>query len=375
MHPFPLLANYPSVVDPPAAERLVINAALTAAITAVNSFVNAGGNGGTYIDAVFGPAQNAAARATYGKMVTMLTTWRDAPVTDGMVKMSTWMPRFGRSAQTNATSKVITLPTFAAAAPPIGLVTTLIHESSHGTNPKIVDDAYAGVGFRTTPGPLRLFNAPYFDYAVTEWQAQHLPTAAQVGNPNAATGAGVAAGSPQQPKLGVQFQRAQGVVTHARIHAENMLERLTADARTGTVDKSIMKSADGLPVPFLDRYWKSWVNTDVLAVADIDAANDFVTAASTLYTAVQAMSYQVQMGNADQCHIAGTVLTIQVHDANVTAVPITSGNLNDDPWIARIVTAILAAYPPAAGSGVTLAALGKVDQQYHATRSQSGHST
>jgi hypothetical protein len=373
MHPYPPLANYPFVVDPAAPERAVIDNALTAAITAINGFLHPTGNGGTYLDAVFGPAQHAAATATYGQMRDVLTTWRNTPATDGKVKLSGWLPRFGRAAHTNGSTKVITLPTFAAAAPPAGLTTTLIHESTHGASAKIVDDAYAGVGFRTMPGPLRLFNAPHFDYAVTAWQNQNLPTNAQVGNPNAATGAAVGVGSPQQPKLGVQFQRAQGVVTHARIHAENMLAQLTDDARLGKVEKWVMKAADGLPVPLLARYWQSWINTDVLAAADVDAANDFVTAVTALNTAVQAMTYQVQKGGADQCQIAGTVMTIQVLGTNVTAVPLTDGNLNNDPWVARIVTAILAAHPPVAGSGVALATLGKVDQQYHVARSESGH--
>lgn len=374
MHPFPPLANYPAVVDPPAPERAVIDNVLTAAIAAINGFLNPAGNGGAYLDAVFGPAQHAAATTTYGQMRDALTAWRNAPAADGKVKLSGWLPRFGRLAHTNAFSKVVTLPTFAPAAPPAGLITTLIHESAHGANAKIVDDAYNGVGFRTMSGPRRLFNAPHFDYTVTAWQAQNLPGLAQVGDPNAATGAGVGAGSQQQPKLGDQFQRAQGVVTHARIHAENLLERLTEDARQGKVEKAVMSTADGLPVPFLDRYWQSWINNDVLAVADIDAANDFVTAVTALHTAVRAMSYKVELGNADLCQIAGTTMTFQVQDANVTAVPITSGNPNDDPWVARILTAILTTHPPAAGSGVTLATLGKVDRQYHLARNQAGHS-
>lgn len=366
-----LVATYPTVTAPARAEKVLIDRAIGKAIIEIDQFLDPAGNGGAFLDAVFGTRQRSAVMATYRDMQKRLATWRD---TDGMVKLSGWMVRFGREAHTNSDTRVVTLPSFVAPAVPAGLGDTLIHESTHGANPEIVDDAYGGVGFRTMPGPRRPFNAPYFDYAVKAWRADDLAGVAGVaGDPNTATGAAVGIGAHQEPVLGVQFQRAQAIITHARIHAENMLKTLVDLARDGEVTRSAMSQADGLPLPILPKYWASVINTEKLSVDDIEAADRFVAAVTALHNAVQAMTYQVQVSANDQCHVAGNVMTLGVHDTNVARIPIKTGDLTADPWVSRIVSAILTARPPAPASGVTLSALGKVDQQYHTARTQPGH--
>jgi hypothetical protein len=372
MHPYPPLPGYPTTTDPDTAQKNVIDTEISNAINEIDAFLAPHSGGEAYLDTVFGVAQRDEAIKNYRAMQQVLASWRD---NQDMVKISGWLPRFGRKAHTNATTKIITLPDFAAGAPPASLLWTLIHESAHGVKGEITDAAYtsAAVAFATIPGPDRPLNAPYYDYAIMAWRGGNIATTkTQAGNPNAATGAAVKPGSPQRPQLGTQFQRAQSIVTHARIHAENMLEALTDDCRKGIVDKTRMGLADGLPMPFLPKYWASWINRDVLSKADIDAVNNFVIALTAFHTSVSTTTYTVTIAPAESCAVNLGVMDIRTRGvAEMTTHPI-KGDLSADPWIHLMITEMLTAYPPPP-SGVTLEALGKVDQQYHVARGQDAH--
>lgn len=374
--PYPTLPAYPTTAAPTTPQKNVIDAEINNAIIRINAFLAPGSGSVPYLDAVFGAAQRDEAVENYREMLQVLASWRATP---GMVKVSGWLSRFGRGAQTNGSTKVITLPDFVPAAPPAGLLETLIHESAHGVKPEITDAAYttAAVAFSTIPGPERPLNAPYYDYTIAAWQLGNLAnTQTQAGNPNAATGPAVGPGTPLRQEVGTQFQRAQSIVTHARIHAENMLAILAEDCRGGIVDKTKMGLADGLPMPFLPRYWASWVNTDSLSQADIDAVNAFVVALTAFHGSVSATTYSTTVATAESCTInpGTTAMIIRTRgNADRTAHPVKGNLADDDPWIGLIVTELLNAYPPPGPSGVTLAALGKVDMQYHVARGQSAH--
>jgi hypothetical protein len=219
-------------------------------------------------------------------------------------------------------------------------------------------------------------NAPYYDFALFAWRAGTLAAAKlAVGNPNTATGPAVKVGSPQQSVVGVQFQRAQSVVTHARIHAENMLQALTEDARNGQVNSARMNLSDGLPMPFLPKYKASWVNSDLLTATDIDALNTFVLALTAFHASVSALTYKVEIDNGqpELCTVNHGAMTIRMRSDVATEPTPLKGSLNDDPWVQLIVTGMLAAYPPPAAAGVTFEAMCKVDYQYHLARGESGH--
>lgn len=378
MHLYPQLPAYPSTSDPDIAQKAAIDNRIADAINDITQFLAPHPGGNDYLDAVFGPAQHDQVEKNYQAMRQVLASWRDNA---GMVKVSGWATRFGRAASTNGVTKVLTLPDFPAATPPADLRRTLIHESAHGVQPEIIDAAYsnAAVAFATIPGPDRPLNAPYYDYAIEAWLGGNLQaTKQQAGNPNATTGPAVQLGSPQLPVLGTQFQRTQSIVTHARIHAENMLEILTVHCRSGTVDKAVMGLADGLPMPFLARYWKSWVNTDYLSAADIDAANDFVVALTAFHASVSAATYtiaQLPALGAESCTVNPHtgVMDIRTRTKAEMTRHLIKGDLTADPWVQLMMADLLTAYPPPPASGLTAAAIGQVDQQYHVTRNQNGH--
>jgi hypothetical protein len=83
-------------------------------------------------------------------MVQVLQTWKKE---SDKVKLSGWLSRFGRNADTNATNQVITLPPGEAKTPRDKLAMTLIHESAHGTKREIIDNFYSGsIGSRRCRG-------------------------------------------------------------------------------------------------------------------------------------------------------------------------------------------------------------------------------
>jgi hypothetical protein len=217
------------------------------------------------------------------------------------------------------------------------------------------------------PGPDRPRNAPYYDYAVRMWVAGELGLmVGVVGNPDATTGANVSAETPQQPAAGVQFARVVGVVTHVRIHAENMLQLLVENARADTAPSWLINFCAGMPLPVHQARGK-------LTPGDITVADGFTQAAARLHTACQGLTCD---SVADPTVTAPAVVDKKVNvpiklTAASTPRQITNGDLAADPWIGPVLTAILAALRP--GAGISLRSLGQVDLQFHKAHHEKGH--
>jgi hypothetical protein len=124
------------------------------------------------------------------------------------------------------------------------------------------------------PGPDRPVNAPYYDFAVKAWivgaDLAAIRTAA--GNPDETARTEEQRDAPRRQGLGGQFGRAQSLIKHARIHAENMLQVLVDYARAGTKDWSAMVSADGMPLPVLSKHPVPWFSTFVVYAAWVSQA-------------------------------------------------------------------------------------------------------
>ncbi len=357
------LAGHPGVdAVPTGPQQAHINAAVDNAVDTLDQMLTSPSATG-FIDRVFGQQQRATVTGTYQAMRGVLLNWRNTP---GTVMISGWLGRFQRDAQTDQTSGLLTLPSTVLAETPSELASTLIHESAHGANAAIVDAAYGGTGFRTMPGPSRPFNAPYYDFTVREWLTGQLDRLDQdaVGNANAAVGGAVGVNAPQQPVMGVLYQRAQAVLTHVRIHAENILKLLVEHARRDEAPSELLRLCAGMPLPILTRTgYFSWPKLDA---ADIAAADQFVADATVLHQASQGITYVSRQATVNQCTIAGQVLTIDWRgDANRTTYPILDDDLAKDPWLSLVLQALLTANPAVT---ITMAALGQADQQYHLLR-------
>jgi Domain of unknown function (DUF4157) len=403
------LDNYPTTHDPDDDQRNVVNAEIEKAIDAIGKFL-ASPTSTDFIDTVFGREQRNKVLENYHAMQQVLTKWRDEK---GMVKLSGWRTEFDRKADTNAATKIITLPDFTLTKPLQGLHETLIHESAHGVNPNITDRAYqnAAIAFATIPDEERPLNAPYYDYTIRAWQDNNLQVAkTQAREPEATTKATDGSGAQQQVSpptefersLYAQFGRAQSLIMHARIHAENMLEILVEDYRAGTMSRTHMGLATGLPMPFLGTYSSSvflpdvQVKSDVNAKipGDVDAVNRFVKKLTEFSKKVDATKLQItapQVNSQTRQAISGpSDCKIFISEANGSEMTIATpgkvdtaqqpiqghpinGDLTDDPWIKSMIAAMIAAYKPPKESGVTLEALATVDKQYHAVRGGSPH--
>ena len=228
--PLPTLPAFPpNAAVPTPAQRLAIDAALSQADLLIAAFLGAG-NHDAYLDAVFGNAQRAAALANFQAMRQVVGRWQNQTRD---VYVSAWLTRFNRGATTNGATQCLTLPIADLAnqtAPQLGR--TIVHESAHGVSNAIIDMAYGGPAFTVMLGATRLYNAPHYDFTTNAFHAGTAPGAVAAGNPNAVA---VAAGPGAQlaPAAGAQLGRAQMLITHARIHAENMLEEMVRCIRTG----------------------------------------------------------------------------------------------------------------------------------------------
>ena len=158
------------------------------------------------------------------------------------------------------------------------------------------------------------------------------------------------------------------LITHARIHAENMLEEMVRCIRTGQTSQQITDLADGMrpaaAAPLLDP-------------ADATRANQIVQALSALHGQSGPLTHALQQGGAPSATVAGGVVQMTfgagpAGGADFTQHPV-RGNLTADPWLQRIVNAILAAYPPTPVAGITADTLARIDRQYHRARDDSAH--
>lgn len=356
----PLLPGFPAApADPSVAEWAVIDAALVRAEQQLTAFLAAPG-AVPYIERVFGVAQRAKAVETYRKMLVVVGKWRARTLP---VKVSGWLDRNVRKGETDGTTGRLTLPTAALAANPAAAVlgVTVLHESAHGVGKEIIDLVYVGTeGFKAMLGTDRLLNAPHFDFTVTEWIAGAAVANLAVGNANAAAKGHSA---QQAPTVGGQFLRTQSIVTHARVHAENWLARLVAEVRLGQSPDGILDACDGMLAPG---------RTGPVTVADVTHADAFVTAVRALYAHVTALGYEVQVGPPLACAVVAAKLQVHFPDttSSFTPVPI-AGDLTVDPWVDRMMTAILTHH--VVGGGVTADTLARVDRQYHLSRGLAPH--
>lgn len=404
MAPSPPLDNYPTTHDPDDDQRKFINAEIAKAIGEIDAFL-ASPTSAAFIQTVFGDKQHDKVVENYRAMQQVLKKWKDEK---GMVKISGWRTRFDRLGDANGATKIITLPDFEADKPPQGLCETLIHESAHGVNQDISDNAYqmAAAAFATIPDERRPLNAPYYDYTIRAWRGNDLQIAkTQARDPGATTKATGGSGAQQQVSpptefersLHAQFGRAQSLVMHARIHAENMLEILVEDYRAGTMNRTRMGLAKGLPMPFLGGYSSSPLLPDVKVKGDVsakvpgdvDAVNEFVKKLTEFSKKVNATKFQITSPDSagetppaipgpGDCKIYisddnGSKMNIATPWKIDTAQPIKGqpieGDLAADPWIKSMI----AAYKPLEKSGVTPEALATVDNQYHAVRGGGSH--
>jgi hypothetical protein len=363
--PLPGLPAFPAnAAVPSPAQRLAIDAALTQADLLIAAFLGAG-NRDAYLDAVFGNVQRAAALANFQAMRQVVGRWQNQTRD---VYVSAWLTQFNRGATTNGRTQRLTLPIADLAnrtAPQLGR--TIVHESAHGVSNAIIDMAYGGPAFIGMLGATRLYNAPHYDFTTNAFHAGTAPGAVAAGNPNAVA---VAAGPGAQlaPAAGAQLGRAQMLITHARIHAENMLEEMVRCIRTGQTSQQITDLADGMrpaaAAPLLDP-------------ADATRANQIVQALSTLHGQSGPLTHALQQGGAPSAAVAGGVVQMTfgagpAGGADFTQRPV-RGDLTADPWLQRVVNAILAAYPPAPAAGITADTLARIDRQYHRARDDSAH--
>jgi hypothetical protein len=361
----------PTTSAPSTAQRAHIDAALVRADSIIEEML-ASERHTPFIERTFGTAQLQKAVTNYGLMRGVLTKWRTVP---DLVQVSGWATRFRRDAATSAIGPRTTLPTAVLDELVEDLAMTFVHESSHGISDQIIDHAYAGSGFRLTPGPERLVNAPHYDFAARMWMTGEIDRLdlTTVGNPNAGAAGKVTVSAPLQPQIGVQLQRAVSLITHVRVHAENLLQALAEQARTDeTPARSLIGQAAGIPMP-IHQQGNWFVGYPKLTQADIDAADQFAQRATVLHQAALAVTYTVDtstLAAADSCTLAGNLMTVRIQQGtDLTSVPI-QGSLDADPWVRRFVTAIHSAH----GAAMPLGSLAVVDQQYHKVRGQSSHS-
>ena len=357
----PTLPAFPAnAALPTAGQRVTIDAGLDAAGALIDNFLGAA-NRDAYLDAVFGNAQRAAALANFQAMRQVVGRWRDQTLE---VYVNDWLVRFGRGATTNGGTKRLTLPiTGLAAQTAQQLGRTIVHEAAHGVSSTIIDKAYAGgPAFTGMPGAARLTNAPHYDFTTNAFDGGIAPGAVGAGDPNAVA---VAAGPGAQlaPVAGAQVGRAQILITHARIHAENMLEEMVRCIRAGQVSKQMTDLADGMrPGDAAAR----------LDPADATRANQIVQALTVLVGQSGPLTHQLVQVDPGVAVAGGVVRITLAGGADFTQRPV-RGDLSADPWLQRIIDAILVAFPPAPISGVTADTLARIDRQYHRARDNSSH--